>query len=92
MEYVVEAIRPDKTLTTQGQADLARAYFNLGISLSGRPLEVKIAFDEARRLDFNYDKLCAEHQKIRNGAVPTQPPTGTPSCRCRSLRFKRFIR
>ncbi len=71
VEYVVEAIQSDKTLTPQGKADLARAYFNWGVNLTGdgKRLEAEIAFGEARRLDSNYDKLYVAYQEKTGRAI-----------------------
>ncbi|MGO9111308.1 MAG: tetratricopeptide repeat protein [Thermoguttaceae bacterium] len=75
VDYIIKAIQPDKTLTTRGKADLARAYWNLGMSLTGRRLEAEKAFGEARRLDLNYDNLYAEYQGGRNLYVAYQERT-----------------
>lgn len=63
IEYFSEAIRLNKKLATEITPELARAYFDRGVSLdkAGSRQEAQTAFDEAERLDPKYGKLRIEH-------------------------------
>ena len=91
VDYLIAAIQPEEPVTAQGRAELAGAYFNLGISLIGRRLEAEKAFGEAKRLDLDYGILRAEYQartgpaNIHSVAKPLVPELTLPQ-----LKFQAF--